>query len=480
MKSADYMAMLPLLVQAGAVLLLLAAVCIRRNHHVMAGLSVLANGAALAALPVAAAYAPHRVWTLLIIDHLALFYLGLIFCGSLAVAVLAHDYLERRGIRKEEFYILLQAATTGAAVLAATTHFAIVFLGLELMSVSLYGMIAYVFNRPLSLEAAVKYLILAAASSAFLLLGLAVIYGESGDMTLGGLAGVEWDWRAHPRAAISVGGAALLLTGIGFKLAVVPYHMWAPDIYQGAPVPVAAFFATVSKGVMVSLLLRFSQAVDLSGAASLHAAVGVVAVASILAGNLLALRQRNLSRILAYSSIAHLGYVLVAVMAGDAFGAEAVTFYVASYFATTLGAFGVISLLSPGRRDFNEIDDYQGLFWRRPIVSAVLTAMLLSLAGLPLTGGFVAKFLLLAAGVHAALWLPVLTLLAGSVIGLFYYLRVVAALFGDQPAAPPLRAVRVSWRGGALLVAVSATVVLLGVHPAPLLSLIRTLLPVVP
>jgi NADH-quinone oxidoreductase subunit N len=473
MKADDAIALLPLLVQAGSVLLLLGAICVRRNHAAAVVISAACSIAALAVIPLAATRAPHAVLTFFIVDRFALFYMGLIFAGTFAVALLAHGYLERHGIRKEEFYLLLQAATTGAAVLAATTHFAAVFLGLELLSVSLYGMIAYIFNRPNSLEAAVKYLILAAASSAFLLLGMALIYAESGVMTFAGLA-------AGGRSVFALSGAALLMAGIGFKLALVPFHMWTPDIYQGAPVPVAAFLATVSKGAAVALLLRFALSTERTGADSLYVALASVAVASMLAGNLLALLQRNISRLLAYSSISHLGYVLVAIVAGDALGAEAVTFYVTSYLVTTLGAFGVISVLSTRRRDCNEVDDYRGLFWRRPGLAIVFTAMLLSLAGIPLTGGFIGKFFVVAAGVQASLWTLVFVLVAASIVGLFYYLRIVAAMFAEAPANPPPAAAAVAPTAGLLLGALSVLVVLLGVYPGPIVALIRSLLFPVP
>ncbi|HEY0944818.1 MAG TPA: NADH-quinone oxidoreductase subunit N [Opitutaceae bacterium] len=478
MTRADFIALLPLCIQAASVLVLLGAVCVRRSHRASMVLSVLFGGLALATLPVAADQAPHAVGPLLIIDRVALFYMGLIFASTIAVAVLSYDYLERHGVRREEFYILLQAATTGAAVLAATIHFAIVFLGLELLSISLYGMIAYIFNRPHSLEAAVKYLILAATASAFLLFGMALIYAESGAMTFAGIRILPETADGAP-AIFILGGTALFLTGIGFKLALVPFHLWTPDIYQGAPVPVAAFLAAVSKGAVVSLLLRFALATDLATATSLQVVVGTLAIASMLAGNLLGLLQRNLSRLLAYSSIAHLGYVLVALLAGGAAGAEAVTFYVTSYLVAVLGAFAVISLLSTSARDGNELDDYRGLFWRRPVLAALFTAILLSLAGIPLTAGFLGKFIVLNAGVTASLWPLVLVLVAGSSIGLFYYLRVVATLFAPVSASERFPSggshFSISRAGSALLTVVGAVVLGLGVYPGPLVALIRAL-----
>lgn len=473
MNSTDFIALLPLLVQAGTVLVLLAVVCVRRHHLFSAVVSATANAAALAVLPLAAAQTPHAVGELLIVDRAALFFMGLIFSSALAVTMLAYDYLGRHGVRREEFYILLQAATTGAAVLTATTHFAIVFLGLELLSVSLYGMIAYIFNRPNAIEAAVKYLILAAVSSAFLLFGMALIYAESGAMTFAALS------RPGGHPIFLLGGAALLLTGVGFKLALVPFHLWTPDIYQGAPVPVAAFLAAVSKGAVVALLLRFAMSTETMDTTSLRTTLAGLAIASMIAGNLLGLLQRNLCRLLAYSSIAHLGYVLVAILAGPEIGAEAVTFYVTTYVMTVLGAFGVISLLSSGRASYSELGDYQGLFWRRPALAVVFTAMLFSLAGIPLTGGFLAKFLVLNAGVSAALWTPVFVLIASSVVGLYYYLRVVATMFSSSSRPAAVGAVipvgSISRPGGTLLGLLSLGIVVLGVVPGPALKLIHTL-----
>ena len=244
--------------------------------------------------------------------------------------------------------------------------------------------------------------------------------------------------------------------------------------------PVAAFLATVSKGAAVALLLRFALSTERIGAESLYAALACIAVASMLAGNLLALLQRNLSRLLAYSSISHLGYVLVAIVAGNGFGAEAVTFYLTSYLVTTLGAFGVITVLSTRWRDCNEVEDYRGLFWRRPGLAIVFTAMLLSLAGIPLTGGFIGKFFVVSAGVQASLWTLVLVLVAASVVGLFYYLRVVAAMFAETPAKPPPAAAVVAPGAGLLLGALTAMVVALGVYPGPIVTLIRSLLFPVP
>jgi NADH-quinone oxidoreductase subunit N len=267
----------------------------------------------------------------------------------------------------------------------------------------------------------------------------------------------------------------MIFVGIGFKLAVVPFHMWTPDVYEGAPVPTAAFVATLSKGGVVALLLRLVTQIDVSRVSALFLALGAVAIASMLAGNLLALWQSNVKRVLAYSSIAHLGYVLVAFLASGELRSTAVTFYMVAYFITTLGAFGIVTALSGRERDMGDIDDYRGLFWHRPWLAGVFTAMLLSLAGMPLTAGFIGKFYLAAAGVGSELWLLVLVLVIASVIGLFYYLRIATALYlrpaereGAIFPAPSL-----TWHASLTLAALTLLLVWLGVFPGPLVDLIE-------
>jgi NADH-quinone oxidoreductase subunit N len=304
---------------------------------------------------------------------------------------------------------------------------------------------------------------------------MALIYAQLGTLQFGQIAAMLISGVAYDKTLIYP-GLALMITGIGFKLAVVPFHMWTPDVYEGAPAPVTAFVATVSKGGMVALLLRFFYE---TGAYHLHKVFlvfSIIAIASMIAGNLLALLQDNVKRILAYSSIAHLGYILVAFLAGGDRAAEAVTFYLVAYFITTLGAFGVVSVLSNGERDADSIEDYEGLFWRRPVLAGIFTLMLLSLAGIPLTAGFVGKFFLVAVGTSASLWGLIFVLIITSVIGLFYYLRILVALYKSPaetgkaaPAALPL----LSRSGSYALAGLSVLLVWIGVYPAPFLDAIQ-------
>ncbi len=347
--------------------------------------------------------------------------------AGFCVSTLAYSYLEKHQGHSEEFYLLLLLAALGCAVLAAATHFASFFLGIELLSVSLYGLAAYLRHSNRSVEAGVKYLILAAVSSAFILFGMALVYAETGSMAFNEIASSAAGAEVHGMPLLA--GIGLIIVGLGFKLAVVPFHLWTPDVYEGAPAPVTALIATMSKGAVFALLLRYFTKVDIHQHAAILAIITIIAVTSMFAGNLLALLQTNVKRILAYSSISHLGYLLVTVLASGPMAAAAAAFYLTAYFITTLGAFGVVTVLSDAERDADSMEDYRGLAWKRPWLAGIFTAMLFSLAGIPLTAGFVGKFYVVAAGVGSALWLVVIALVINSVIGLYYYLRIVVAVF---------------------------------------------------
>ncbi|MGH9454805.1 MAG: NADH-quinone oxidoreductase subunit N, partial [Terriglobia bacterium] len=329
-------------------------------------------------------------------------------------------------------------------------------------------------DRTLPLEAGIKYLILAAASAAFLLFGMALIYAELGTMQFVKIEALL-SAGVHVDRSVLVTGLALIITGFGFKLALVPFHLWTPDIYEGAPAPVTAFVATVSKGAMFALLLRYFYAISIRRFESIFVVLAIIAIASMIAGNVLALLQNNVKRILAYSSIAHMGYVLVAFLAAGALGAQAVSFYLVAYFITTVGAFGVITVLSPSDRDADRLEDYRGLFWKRPVLGAILTLMLLSLAGIPVTAGFFGKFYIVAAGASSAIWGLVILLVISSVVGLFYYLRVVVAIYSaPETTAEELPPLRVPASSGVILGVLGVLLVWLGVYPSYFLEVVNT------
>lgn len=483
MSPAEYTSLLPLLITGGGAILAMLFTAFFRNHAFMNGLTVVLLAASFLSILGANEVTPIHVWTIFEINGFTLFYTGLIIGCSLAVTLLSYGYLEKYPDQKEEYYILILLATFGAGVLVNSQHFISLFLGLEILSVSLYVLIAYLQESEKSLEAGTKYLVMAAASSAFLLFGMALIYNILGTM--------EFNLIASRLASISelsplfVAGLAIMIVGIGFKLAIVPFHLWTPDVYQGAPAPVTALVATISKGSMFGVWIHFYMIMEGGQYPSIVLIFSIIAIASMLLGNLLALLQDNVKRILAYSSVAHLGYLLVAFLAagmaqgneGPFSGLEASTFYLVAYFITTLGSFGVIAVMSGKYLEGEDIKNYQGLFWRKPFLALIFTAMLLSLAGIPLTAGFIGKYFVVASGIQSELWYLVILLVISSVIGLYYYLRIVATMFRPEPeGVEDYLQPTFNFTNTLALAILGVLVVWYGVYPTGMIDLIHSMI----
>ncbi|MDA7815816.1 NADH-quinone oxidoreductase subunit N [Porticoccaceae bacterium] len=375
------------------------------------------------------------VTMLLMVDDWGLFFTTLILVASLVTLILSKDSFSPEGERKEEYYLLLVLSVLGAVVLIQSSHMASLLLGMELMGVALYGMIAFPEKGELPLEAAIKYLVLSACASAMLLFGFALIYAATGDLSYGGM-GAKAAAAFSQEPLVLMAGSAMVLAGLGFKLSVVPFHMWTPDVYQGAPTPVTGFLATVSKGAVFVALTRFYLDGQLYQYDSLIMALSVVAMASMLVGNWLALRQDNIKRLLAYSSIAHFGYLLIVLialaavqstMSSELIG-QAITFYLAAYIVTTLAAFTVIANLAGEDDSKSMLSAFEGLFWRNPIQASALTVAMLSFAGIPLTAGFIGKFYLIMLSIQSKLWVLLGALVLGSAIAIYYYLRIIFAM----------------------------------------------------
>ena len=465
-------ALAPIVVLAAAAIIVMLLVAFAPDRQVAAPATVVGLAATIVSLPIAASVAPLRVTPLLFVDGAALLYTGWLVLCTLGVVGLAGGYLAARREAPGELYILLLTAALGAAVLAASSHFASLFLGFELLTVSLFALLAYSREQKPAIEAGAKYLILSGVSSAFLLFGIALIYAELGALEFVRIAELV---AADGGGFYVAAGLAFVVAGIAFKLSLVPFHLWTPDVYQGAPAPVTAFLATVSKGAVFVVLLRYFLDAGAFESGPVLLALSLLAGASMLLGNVLALLQQNVKRILAYSSIAHMGYLLVAFIAGGEVAVESASYYLAAYFASTIGAFGIVAVLSSSAdQEAEELTDYRGLFWRRPWLSVVFSLMLLSLAGIPLTMGFVAKFYVVAASVEASLWVLLALVIIGSAIGLYYYLRVLVTLYLDPDDATLERhEARLPASGYAVLAASTAVVIWLGIVPAPLIDLVR-------
>jgi NADH-quinone oxidoreductase subunit N len=499
-----YQALLPwLLVATGAVITLLLTSA-ARLHGAVAGTAAATLAIAALSLGNASSASATAALPLLVVDGFTVYFAGLALVGSIGVVWIAHGYFARHAEQREEFYTALLLATLGAITLVASRHLASLFLGLELLSIGLFVMAAYLRERQMSLEAGFKYLVLASVSSAFLVFAIALLYAACGTLEIPGIA-AALGTLAPAESTLAIAGLGLVLVAAGFKLALVPFHLWAPDVYEGSPTPSTAYLASVSKAGMLAIVVRVFIALrDQQLPDAVMIIVGTIAVASMLAGNLLGLFESRIKRLLAYSSIAHLGYAMLALLISGPAAVEAAAFYMTAYLVTVIAAFGVIAVLEPETGGAPTIEAYRGLLWRRPVLGTILMAAMLSLAGIPLTAGFVAKFLLLAAGVEAKLWIPVFALVLGSAIGVFYYLRVVVALFSrsaeeeamahgshgtashggaaPEPAAPSPAAApthpaaaptAVPIGAGLVLLVLAVLVIWLGTWPAPVLRWIE-------
>jgi NADH-quinone oxidoreductase subunit N len=406
-----------------------------------------------------------------VLDNLTLFATLVIGYATGLVLLESIDYLKRRGMESGEFYILVLFAAAGMVIMAGANDLIVVFLGLETMSLALYVLAGFFRTEIQAGEASMKYFLLGAFASGFFLYGIALIYGATASTNLDKIgAAVKAGAGRDPLLLI---GFALLLVGFGFKISAVPFHMWTADVYEGAPTSVTAFIATGSKAAAFAALLRLLLE-------SLRPLQGewtwlfwVLAVLSMTLGNVVAIAQQNLKRMLAYSSIAHVGYMLVGIVAGGGLGGGSVLFYLLVYTFTTAGAFGIILLLERSGEEAVGVGDTSGLATRHPLAALALALFLLSLVGIPPTAGFVGKFYLFGAAVRSGyVWLAVIGVL-NSAAAAYYYLRIIVNMYMREPEGTP--AVIMPSFAGALAVAVALWgVIQLGIFPAPLFDLAQS------
>jgi NADH-quinone oxidoreductase subunit N len=397
-------------------------------------------------------------------------YFNYLICGIGVVAILMSiDYLPKIGIVRGEYYPLIVFAVVGLMAMAAATDLIVMFLGLETMSMAVYVLAGIRKHELRSNEAALKYFLMGAFASAILLYGVALIYLVCGTT---GLAGIAASLASTPLSApdtlVLQLGVGLLLIGFGFKVAAVPFHLWAPDVYEGAPTSVTAFMATAVKAGAFAALVR----IFVVALAPLHEAMWpmlwIGSAATMTIGNFVALQQTSLKRMLAYSSIAHTGYLLVGITAATSAAGSSVLFYLAAYGAMNLGAFGVMIALARRDHGYEQISNLAGLGQSRPMLALVMTVCLLSLLGMPPLAGFVGKFYLFSAALDAGFVGLVVIAVLNSVVSAAYYLGVVRTMYFDAPSTEPTPLLTGHAAAG-LVVAVVATV-LLGIAPAAVLG----------
>jgi NADH-quinone oxidoreductase subunit N len=465
MGRTDLLSLMPQIILAAGAIVLLLSIAVKRNHLFTAVTAVLFVSASFVSLFFSPAQ--NEISGIFVRDGFSMFFSGLILIVTVYILLISHPYIQKRAEDIEEYYILIILATLGSTVLVSSRHFITFFLGLELLSTSLYVLIAFLRDREHSIEAGIKYLIVAAVSSSFLLFGMALIYSGSGSMYFPDLVPY---FRSSGVNIIGLAGIAFMMGGIGFKLALVPFHLWTPDVYEGAPAPVSAFVATVSKAGMFAFFLRFVYESEILDVNSFLLFITVIAVLSMFIGNLMALKEKKVKKILAYSSIAHLGYLLIALMVGDKSGEHAFAFYLVVYVVTLTGAFAVVSFLSEIDGDASSLEHYKGIFWTRPGIAIAFSVMLFSLAGIPLTAGFMSKFYLLLVGIGKELWLLSIVLVLTSILGLFYYLRIIVMMFTKVESSEKASSIGLLY--GFIFASITLFLLVVGIFPELLTRII--------
>lgn len=465
---------LPMVAVAVSILVLMLAIALKRDYRLSFGIAL--SGLLVAFLGSLSSlfgkgYA--QSGKLFVFDGFAWFYQSLVLFCAIFCVLLAYRYFKNFNDNKEELFLLMLTATLGGLVLSASVHFTSFFVGLELLSVPMYGMLGYTFLKKRSLEAAMKYLILSAAASATLLMGMAFVFAGMGTLSFGFIGEAMMAQQAPN--ALFILGVVMMIAAMSFKLSLAPFHAWAGDVYQGANPAVVAFLASASKVAVLAVAVRFLIQSATPLLVSVDAVLFALVLLSVVVGNLLALYQSSFKRLMAFSSVAHMGYVLMIVIAQGSAADIMVASYVLVYALTALGVFGVVAIMSGGvnAKDADNIAYYQGLFWRRPVLSAVMTVMLLSLAGIPLTAGFMTKMQVMMAVVEGGrFWLAALLVL-GSAIGLYYYLKTILIMY-KRPAKRVVYDAPNQWRTGLtglVLLAMAAVLVFFGVLPSGLFDL---------
>jgi NADH-quinone oxidoreductase subunit N len=403
---------------------------------------------------------------LVAVDGFAVFVKSVILGATLLALLLSGGYLRRENLETPEYLALMLCSATGMMLMASANDLITVFLSLEILSIALYVLAAFDRRRLSSQEAGLKYFLLGSFSSAVFLYGVALVYGATGTTNLSGIARFLAQTVLLHDGVLFV-GIALLLVGLGFKVAAAPFHMWTPDVYQGSPTPVTAFMAAATKAAAFAALLRIFVGAFRLYEVDWRPAVFGLAVLSLLVGSIAAVVQTDVKRMLAYSSVSHAGYVLIGVQAATDKGTSAALFYVCTYAVMATGAFAIVMLVARRGDDRHELTDYRGLASSRPVLAGLLTLFLLAQAGVPLTGGFVAKLSVFSAAIDVGqYWLALIGMLA-AVISAFVYLRIVLAMYAppDDEALPEGPPIVVDAGAGIALTIAASAILFLGVVP---------------
>jgi NADH-quinone oxidoreductase subunit N len=465
-QASDYVRILPEIVLAifGMLVMVLDPLMDeRRSQRTLGVIALVGSLAALAATLFQAQYPGLAFWNMVQVDSFSVFFHFLVAAVTVVVILTSFEYMQVQGIRAGEYYALILFGALGMSLMSSAVELVLIFIALEISSISTYILAGFRRRAAISSESSVKYFLLGSFATAFFLYGVALMFGATGSTSIAVIGNAL---RSGNIPVLAYVGVALMFVGLGFKVAAAPFHVWTPDVYEGAPAPVVGFMSTAPKAAVFAVLLRIMFEADAPGRLWL---IWVAAALSMTIGNLGALVQDNVKRLLAYSSIAHAGYLLVAYAALPNNGIPAAMFYAASYAAMNVGAFAIISHIGGEGERYVTLEDYEGLGRRSPLLAAILTIFLLSLIGIPITGGFFAKFYVFSAALQANLVGLVIIGVLNSAIASYYYLRLIVVMYmRDAREELPLSPIPV---GLAAALAISlATTIYLGVLPGRILD----------
>jgi NADH-quinone oxidoreductase subunit N len=428
--SADYVRILPEIVLSlfGIAVMLLDALLDETTNQKILGLIALVGTLAGIAATWFMSQAPGLAfWNMVQMDGFSVFFHVLVIAIAAVVILTSFEYMAVQKIRAGEYYGLILFGVVGMALMSSAIELVLIFIALEISSISSYVLVGFRRNEASSSEASLKYFLLGSFATAFFLYGVALMFGATSSTNI---AVIAQKLQSEPVSTLAYVAVALMFVGLGFKVAAAPFHVWTPDVYEGAPAPIVGFMSTAPKAAAFAVLLRVLFAINAPGRFWL---IWVAAALSMTLGNIGALVQSNVKRLLAYSSIAHAGYILMAFAASPDLGPSAAMFYSAAYAAMNVGAFAVVSHFANAGERYVTLEDYEGLGRSSPMLAAVFTIFLLSLIGIPITGGFFAKFYVFSAALKAnLLWLTIVGVI-NSAIGAYYYLRVIVVMYMREP-----------------------------------------------
>jgi NADH-quinone oxidoreductase subunit N len=465
-QTIDYIRVLPEIVLSvfGIIIMLLDPVVDERGSQKTLGfIGLIGSLGALLATIYQAQFPGLGFWNMVQVDSFSVFFHFLVAAVTAVVILSSFEYMQVQEIRAGEYYALLLFGAVGMSLMSSAVELVLIFIALEISSISTYILAGFRRRSATSSESSVKYFLLGSFATAFFLYGVAMMFGATGSTNIEDIAAVL---RAEQPPLLAYVGVALMFVGLGFKVAAAPFHIWTPDVYEGAPAPVVGFMSTAPKAAVFAVLLRIMYEIHAPGRIWL---IWVVAALSMTLGNLAALVQDNIKRLLAYSSIAHAGYLLVAFAAMPDNGIPAVMFYTASYAAMNVGAFAVISHFASTGERYVTLEDYSGLGRRSPLLAATLTVFLLSLIGIPVTGGFFAKLYVFSAALQSNLIGLVIVGVLNSAIAAYYYLRIIVFMYMREPQSDAPIAPISAGLAAALTVSLVATIYL-GVLPGRVLD----------